>query len=78
MLQRNSNISGVRKRTSDPDENKTWDVARKLVVAQELNLASEDVRTDFANGVKNAADVVRFKYLDIQQYKLLIEFDMIK
>ena len=64
MLQRNNNISGLGKRTTDPNEKKTWNVAKKLGVVQELNLASEDVRRDFANGVKNAANVVKFKNLD--------------
>ena len=64
MLQRNNTIGGLGKRTTDPNEKKTWDVAKKLGVAQELNLASEDVRRDFANGVKNAANVVKFKNLD--------------
>ena len=64
MLQRNNTIGGLGKRTTDPNEKNTWDVAKKLGVAQELNLASEDVRRDFANGVKNAANVVKFKNLD--------------
>ena len=64
ILQRNNSIGGLGKRTTDPNEKKTWDVAKKLGVAQELNLASEDVKRDFANGVKNAANVVKFKNLD--------------
>ena len=64
MLQRNNTIGGLGKRTTDPNEKNTWDVAKKLGVAQELNLASEDVKKDFANGVKNAANVVKFKNLD--------------
>ena len=64
MFEENSNTGGLGKRTTDPNEKKTWDVAKKLGVAQELNLASEDVRRDFANGVKNAANVVKFKNLD--------------
>ena len=64
MFVNNSNTGGLGKKTTDPNENKTWDVAKKLGVAQELNLANEDVRRDFANGVKNAANVVKFKNLD--------------
>ena len=63
MFEENSNTGGLGKRTTDLNENKTWDVAKKLGVAQELNLASEDVRRDFANGVKNVANVVKFKGL---------------